>query len=78
LLANPEDGVRRILLVDFGIVRQRGDISGLAATNLPPASRITPRARPAGIATSTSLPPSVPLTVLRRPHDQEYGGIDSQ
>jgi serine/threonine-protein kinase len=34
LLANPEDGVRRILLVDFGIARQRGDISGLAATNL--------------------------------------------
>jgi serine/threonine-protein kinase len=34
LLTNPEDGVRRILLADFGIAWQRGDISGLTATNL--------------------------------------------
>ena len=33
LLTNPEDGVRRILLGDFGISRRRGDISGLSATN---------------------------------------------
>jgi serine/threonine-protein kinase len=33
LLANPEDGERRILLADFGIARQLGDISGLTATN---------------------------------------------
>jgi serine/threonine protein kinase, bacterial len=33
LLTNPEDGVRRILLADFGIAWQRGDISGLTATN---------------------------------------------
>ena len=33
LLTEPEDGVRRILLADFGIARQRGDISGLTATN---------------------------------------------
>ncbi len=34
LLANPEDGERRILLADFGIARQLGDISGLTATNM--------------------------------------------
>ena len=34
LLANPEDGERRILLSDFGIARTIGDISGLTATNM--------------------------------------------
>lgn len=34
LLAEPEDGERRILLADFGIARQLGDVSGLTATNL--------------------------------------------
>jgi serine/threonine protein kinase, bacterial len=33
LLAEPEDGKRRILLADFGIARPVGDISGLTATN---------------------------------------------
>jgi serine/threonine protein kinase, bacterial len=33
LLTNPEDGVRRILLADFGIAWQRGDTSGLTPTN---------------------------------------------
>jgi serine/threonine-protein kinase len=33
LLTNPEDTVRRILLADFGIARQGGDISGLTAAN---------------------------------------------
>ena len=34
LLANPEDGEQRILLSDFGIARNIGDISGLTATNM--------------------------------------------
>jgi serine/threonine protein kinase, bacterial len=34
LLTDPEDGERRILLADFGIVRQIGDISGLTSTNM--------------------------------------------
>jgi serine/threonine-protein kinase len=33
LLTEPEDGVRRILLADFGIAPQRGDIGGRTATN---------------------------------------------
>jgi serine/threonine protein kinase, bacterial len=33
LLAEPEDGKRRILLADFGIARPLADISGLTATN---------------------------------------------
>ena len=33
LLAEPEDGKRRILLADFGIARPLGEISGLTATN---------------------------------------------
>jgi len=33
LVADPEDGKRRILLADFGIARPVGDISGLTATN---------------------------------------------
>jgi serine/threonine protein kinase, bacterial len=33
LLTEPEDGERRILLADFGIARQRGEVSGLTATN---------------------------------------------
>jgi serine/threonine protein kinase, bacterial len=33
LLTNPEDGVRRILLADFGIAWQRSYVSGLTATN---------------------------------------------
>jgi serine/threonine-protein kinase len=38
LLTEPEDGVRRILLADFGIARQRGDIGGLTATNFTAAT----------------------------------------
>jgi serine/threonine-protein kinase len=34
LLAEPEDGNRRILLADFGIARRHDDISGLTATNM--------------------------------------------
>jgi serine/threonine-protein kinase len=34
LLATPEDDERRILLGDFGIARNVGDISGLTATNM--------------------------------------------
>ena len=34
LLANPEGGDQRILLGDFGIARNIGDISGLTATNM--------------------------------------------
>jgi serine/threonine-protein kinase len=34
LLANPDDGVRRILLADFGIAWQRGDPSGLTDPNV--------------------------------------------
>ena len=34
LLTNPEDGDQRILLGDFGIARNIGDISGLTATNM--------------------------------------------
>jgi serine/threonine protein kinase, bacterial len=34
LLTEPEDGERRVLLADFGIARQHGDISGLTATNM--------------------------------------------
>jgi len=34
LLANPNDGEQRILLSDFGIARNIGDISGLTATNM--------------------------------------------
>ncbi len=34
LLAEPDDGERRILLADFGIARQLADVSGLTATNL--------------------------------------------
>jgi serine/threonine protein kinase, bacterial len=34
LLTQPHDGERRILLADFGIARQLGDVSGLAATNM--------------------------------------------
>ncbi|MCW2652302.1 MAG: pknF 2 [Mycobacterium sp.] len=34
LLGNPEDDERRILLGDFGIARNVGDISGLTATNM--------------------------------------------
>ena len=34
MLANPEDGERRILLGDFGIARTIGDVSGLTATNM--------------------------------------------
>jgi serine/threonine-protein kinase len=34
LLANPGAGERRILLSDFGIARNLGDISGLTATNM--------------------------------------------
>jgi serine/threonine-protein kinase len=34
LLANPEDGERRILLSDFGIARNVNDISGLTKTNM--------------------------------------------
>ena len=33
LLAEPEDGTRRILLADFGIARPLADVSGLTATN---------------------------------------------
>jgi serine/threonine-protein kinase len=33
LVAEPQDGERRILLADFGIARPLGDISGLTATN---------------------------------------------
>jgi serine/threonine-protein kinase len=33
LVAEPQDGKRRILLADFGIARPLGDISGLTATN---------------------------------------------
>lgn len=33
LLTEPDEGVRRILLADFGIARPLGDISGLTATN---------------------------------------------
>ena len=33
-LTNPEDGEQRILLGDFGIARNIGDISGLTATNM--------------------------------------------
>lgn len=33
LLTSPEDGVRRILLTDFGIARSLGDVGGLTATN---------------------------------------------
>ena len=34
LLTNPEDGDQRILLGDFGIARNIGEISGLTATNM--------------------------------------------
>ena len=34
LLTNPDDGDQRILLGDFGIARNIGDISGLTATNM--------------------------------------------
>ncbi len=34
LLANPENGEQRILLSDFGIARNIGDVSGLTATNM--------------------------------------------
>jgi serine/threonine-protein kinase len=34
LLAEPEEGERRILLADFGIARQQADVSGLTATNM--------------------------------------------
>src|SRR6202011_5894052 len=34
LLANPKDGEQRIVLGDFGIARNVGDISGLTATNM--------------------------------------------
>ena len=34
LLSNPEDGEQRILLSDFGIARNIGDIGGLTATNM--------------------------------------------
>jgi serine/threonine protein kinase, bacterial len=33
LVADPQDGKRRILLADFGIARPLGDVSGLTATN---------------------------------------------
>jgi serine/threonine protein kinase, bacterial len=33
LVANPQDGERRILLADFGIARPLGEVSGLTATN---------------------------------------------
>jgi serine/threonine-protein kinase len=33
LVADPQDGKRRILLADFGIARPPGDVSGLTATN---------------------------------------------
>jgi serine/threonine protein kinase, bacterial len=33
LLADPEDGKRRIMLADFGIARPLADVSGLTATN---------------------------------------------
>jgi serine/threonine protein kinase, bacterial len=33
LLAEPKDGERRIVLADFGIARQHGDVSGLTDTN---------------------------------------------
>jgi serine/threonine protein kinase, bacterial len=39
LLANPDDGERRIFLSDFGIARQVGEVSGLTATNLMPQHR---------------------------------------
>ena len=42
LLTNPEDGERRILLADFGIARQRGDISGLTAANFTVERSPTP------------------------------------
>lgn len=34
LLSDPQDGVRRALLGDFGIARSMGDVSGLTATNV--------------------------------------------
>ena len=34
MLANPENGEQRILLSDFGIARNIGDVSGLTATNM--------------------------------------------
>jgi serine/threonine-protein kinase len=34
LLTNPGDGEQRILLSDFGIARNIGDVSGLTATNM--------------------------------------------
>jgi serine/threonine protein kinase, bacterial len=34
LLTQPQNGERRILLADFGVARQLGEISGLTATNL--------------------------------------------
>jgi serine/threonine protein kinase, bacterial len=34
LLTEPHDGERRILLADFGIARQLGDVSGVTATNM--------------------------------------------
>jgi len=33
LLTDPKDGERRVLLADFGIARQHGDVSGLTDTN---------------------------------------------
>src|ERR1700757_862149 len=33
LLTDPKDGERRIVLADFGIARQHGDVSGLTDTN---------------------------------------------
>jgi len=33
LLTDPKDGERRVLLADFGIARQQGDVSGLTDTN---------------------------------------------
>ncbi|ORA20746.1 serine/threonine-protein kinase [Mycobacterium arosiense] len=34
LLTHPEEGVRRILLADFGVARHLGDISGITETNV--------------------------------------------
>ena len=34
MITDPDDGVRRVMLADFGIARNVGEISGLTATNL--------------------------------------------
>jgi len=33
MITDPDDGVRRVMLADFGIARNVGEISGLTSTN---------------------------------------------